>query len=97
MGRTIITWRELQEERKSRLFAIKMLSAFASVVTLAAVIWAMAASCVAGVVKTVEIEEEQVRVWTATLSRPAAYRLASPTPEQMDHLHGIQKIQEVRR
>lgn len=34
---------------------------------------------------------------TVTYEKPAAYRLQSPTPEQMDKLHDMQRIQEVRR
>lgn len=32
---------------------------------------------------------------TVTYEKPAAYRLQSPTPEQMDHLHHIQRVAEV--
>lgn len=32
-----------------------------------------------------------------TYKRPAAYRLQSPTPEQMEAYHHLMQIQEVRR
>ena len=30
-------------------------------------------------------------------SRPAAFRLSTPTPEQMEHLHAIIKVEQVRK
>ena len=34
---------------------------------------------------------------TVTYEKPAAYRLQSPTQEQMDKLHDLQRIEEVNR
>lgn len=53
-------------------------------------------SCVDAIVRTVETEEEQ-RIFRADTERPKAFRKASPTPEQMEHYHGLLQIMEVQR
>lgn len=68
----------------------------ALIVTIGAMCWLF----VDGIVKTVENEEQEARrrIYASdTYQRPAAYRLQSPTDDQMDHLHHIQQIAEVAR
>jgi hypothetical protein len=55
-------------------------------------------SCFEGMVKTSKASEEYSGTpVTATYDRPAAYRLNSPTPEQMEHYHDLLRVMEVRR
>lgn len=72
-----------------------------SLVILIGTIGLMCWSCVDGMVKQAELDEQAAkkRTWTVeqSYSRPAAYHLASPTEDQMDQLHAIMTIQEVRR
>jgi hypothetical protein len=75
---------------------IKWLEAFAVIAALALVVGAMVTICVDAIVKTVETEEEQ-RIFRPDTKRPKAYRMSSPTPEQMDKYHELMVIQEVRR
>ena len=67
---------------------------------LISVIGMMCWSCVDGIVKTVENEEQESRrriYASETYVRPAAWRLASPTSEQMDHLHHVRQVAEVAK
>lgn len=48
--------------------------------------------------RTAEIQNQYYSApVTATFERPAAYRLASPTMEQMDHLHALRDLQPLVR
>jgi hypothetical protein len=48
--------------------------------------------------RTAEIQERYYSApVTATFERPAAYRLASPTMEQMDHVEALLVVQQVAR
>lgn len=79
---------------------ISHLSTFASLAGILAIIWLMAASCVDGVVKQSELDEETAKRRTyveQTYKNPAAYRLQSPTQAEMDHVHGLLAVQEVMR
>lgn len=79
---------------------VNRFAAFASVIGLAVLIWLLAVSCVDGVVKESERQEEhepRPRWASETYHKPAAYRLQSPTQPEMDHLHHILALQEVRR
>jgi hypothetical protein len=56
-------------------------------------------SCVDAVVKTVENEEQEARrrvFVEQSYQRPAAFRKASPTQEEMEHLHGMLRVMEVK-
>lgn len=64
-------------------------------ITLVLTIGVICHSCVDAIVQTVETEEEQ-RIFRADYSRPAAYRLASPTSDQMESLHGLMRVMEVK-
>lgn len=67
---------------------------FASTILL---VWLLCQTCVDGIVKTVENDEEQQRKWVAQgYKRPLAYRLQSPTEDQMDSLHGLMRVLEVK-
>lgn len=71
-----------------------------SIVVMVILIGVLMHSCVDAVVETTEQEEEISRrrtYATETYVKPAAYRLQSPTQEEMDHLHHILALQEVRR
>ena len=79
---------------------VNTLSSFAAFAALVVLIWIMADSCVSGVVREVERQEEyepRPVYASETYISPAAFRLAAPTPEQMDHLHHLQQVAEVRR
>ena len=79
---------------------VNRLATFASVLGLAVLIWLMAVSCVDGVVKEAERQEKyepRPRWASETYRKPAAYRLSSPTENEMDHLHHLMAVQEVRR
>lgn len=69
-------------------------------IIFAGLIGLMMGSCVDGVVREAERQEEHepppVYV-QQTYTRPAAYRLASPTMAEMEHLHGMLRVMEVRR
>lgn len=87
-----------EESEKSLLDGM---SATLAVVMLVVLIGLVCHSCVDAVVKTVEAEEEisRKKVWTVeqTYIRPAAYRLAAPDQDQMDHLHALLMVMEVRQ
>jgi len=55
----------------------------------------LAHSCVDAIVRTVESEEEQ-RIYKVDYDKPAAYRMSSPTPEQMDKYHDLLRVMEVK-
>lgn len=91
--------REIEEIEDCKRESNAIATAFyllALIVTIGAMCW----SCVDGVVRTVENEETESRrriYASETYHRPAAYRLQSPTDDQMDHLHHIQKVAEVAK
>lgn len=59
------------------------------VIALVVVVAAMCHSCVDGIDRTIKVEEEKARSWTALLERPAAYRLSTPTWSQMEALEAL--------
>lgn len=71
-----------------------------SVIVLIIVIGMMVHSCVDGIVRTVELDEAKRKksepVYTVQYSQPAAFRLSTPTPEQMDHLHALMTVSAVK-
>lgn len=73
---------------------VQYLQAFAMMSALVIIIGVICTSCVDAIVKTVETEEDQ-RIYRA--DHPKAYRMQSPTPEQMEAYHHLMQIQEVRR
>lgn len=75
---------------------VNIISAFCSLAVLVVIIGFITTSCVDAIVKTVENEEEQ-RIYKADYARPAAFRKASPTPEQMEAYHGLLTVMEVNR
>lgn len=75
---------------------MKYLEAFAVLAALVIVIGVICTSCVDAIVKTVETEEEQ-RIFRVDTDRPKAFRMSSPTPEQMEAYHGLMRVMEVRR
>ena len=66
-----------------------------SVVILIILIGLLCHSCVDAIVKTVETEEEQ-RIFRVEKETPKAYRMTSPTPEQMDKYHDLLTVMEVK-
>ena len=72
-----------------------------SLIILIILIGYISHSCVDAIVKTVESEDEQ-RIFRAKTyvpdgaEAPKAFRMASPTPEQMEHYHDLMKIMEVK-
>ena len=75
------------------------LSVFISLVILVMLIGLITHSCVDAVVKEAENEEQYKRpiYVEQTYERPAAYRMASPTMRQMDHLDALLTVQEVSK
>jgi len=57
-------------------------------------------SCVDAIVQTAEMDEQEARkriFVEQTYQRPAAFRKASPTSDQMDNYHGLLRVMEVNR
>lgn len=80
--------------------SVNALSGFAAFAALVVLIGIMASSCVSGIVREVERQEEyepRPRWASQTYSKPAAYRLSSPQQHEMDHLHGLMTVMEVNR
>ena len=71
-----------------------------SLIILVILIGLICHSCVEAIVETVENDEQEARrkiFVEQTYQRPAAYRQASPTQAEMDHLHHILLVMEVNR
>ena len=71
-----------------------------SIMVLILLIGLICISCVDAVVKTVENEEQEARKRVfveQTYTKPAAFRKASPTQAEMEHLHGLLAVMEVNR
>ncbi len=67
-------------------------------IVLVALIGLLCHSCVEAVVKTADNQEKYYgKPVTATYDRPAAFRLSSPAPEQMEAYHGLLRVLEVLR
>lgn len=73
---------------------VQYLQAFALLAALVMTIGVITTSCIDAIVKTVETEEEQ-RIYK--VDHPKAYRMQSPTPDQMEAYHHLMQVQEVRR
>ena len=87
-------YRKQEEELESRYAFL------VSCIVLMALIGLIMHACVDAAVRTVENDEQEARkriFASETYQRPAAYRLASPTYEQMEARHHVIKLQEVRR
>jgi len=90
--------RELEEMRKRDDRFITLVSSSLSVLALVVLVWLVCWAATDSVVKTAEIQQEfYSKPVTATYLKPAAFRLQSPTAEEMDHLHAVQQIAQVRR
>ena len=87
-------WRTFQQIETDR--QVNIISTFCVLAVLVALIGFISTSCVDAIVRTVETQEEQL-IFKVDYSRPAAYRMASPTPEQMEHYHGLLTVMEVNR
>lgn len=87
-------WRTFQQIETDR--QANIISTFCALGVLVALIGFISTSCVDAIVRTVESEEEQ-RIYKVDYARPAAYRKASPTPEQMEAYHGLLTVMEVNR
>lgn len=85
-------WRDQDNTEKQ----VNLLATFSALVVLVLLIGIVCTQCVDAIVKTVENEEEQ-RIYKADYARPAAFRKASPTPEQMEAYHGLLTVMEVNR
>ena len=86
-------WRTFQQIETDR--QVNIISSFCALGVLVALIGFISTSCVDAIVKTVENEEEQ-RIYKVEYALPAAYRKASPTPEQMEKYHDLMRIMEVK-
>ena len=82
-----------QLDRLDRRFSLAI-----SLVVLVLLIGLICISCVDAVVATAEIEDEKSKTWLAeTYQRPLAYRLASPTVEQMERTEALLTLQPLVR
>ena len=95
---TITTgYRSWSDERKSRmqLLMLNALGVFCVLVLIAA---ALLHGFATATVKTAQTSSQSTyQQHTLYYSRPAAYRLSTPTQEQMDHLHAMLTIEQVRK
>lgn len=75
------------------------LSVFISLVILVMLIGLITHSCVDAVVKEAENEEQYKRpiYVEQTYKRPAAFRKAYPTMEEMEHVEALLTVQEVMK
>ena len=93
--------RELQELDNQRLRddrLVRLMSTSVAVVSLVVLVWLVFMMAADAVVKSAEIQEQFYgKPVAGTYDRPAAYRLATPTADQMDHLHHVRQIAQVRR
>lgn len=87
-------WRTFQQIETDR--QVNIISSFCALGVLVTLIGFISTSCVDAIVKTVENEEEQ-RIYKVDYARPAAYRKASPTPDQMEKYHDLLTVMEVNR
>lgn len=74
----------------------RFISTAVAVIVMIILIAIMAQSCTNAVVKTAELQE-QYYSQPVQYANPAGYRMATPTFEQMEHLHHIMTLQEVGR
>lgn len=89
-------YRNIREDKRT----VKWLSHLCAIVVMAILIGITMHSCVEAVVMEAELREqyEPPPVYVhQTYKRPAAYRMASPTMAEMEHLHGMLRVMEVRR
>lgn len=96
-------YRSWADERRDKL-QLLMLDILGVILTIAGIVLIV----LAGMHVTNEAIQQHTRrdrkpepiytaqVCTATLSRPAAFRMRSPTQDQMDKLHELLRVSEVR-
>ena len=82
-------WASEQDQREMARFK-RQLKTLLAVAVLIALVGVMMNSCVVAAVKTVELQEQYYSApWQSTLARPAAYRMASPSFQEMDNLEHL--------
>jgi hypothetical protein len=100
--------RELQDLEDMRQRDEKLINLMATSLTILALvllIWTVCYVGIGAVVKTTENQEkyygkpDMVPLAPAALTykKPAAYRLSSPTQAEMDHLHHMLQVMEVKK
>ena len=67
----------------------------AAILALAIMTFLIGRSCVDGI--CLEVDRQRQHEPAPAYARPAAYRLQSPTTDQMEAYHHLMQIQEVRR
>lgn len=67
----------------------------AAIMALIILVWFVCVSCVDGI--CLEVDRQRQHEPAPAYARPAAFRMASPTQEQMDAYHGIVTVMEVNR
>ena len=67
----------------------------AAIITMVIMTLIIARSCVDGVCD--EVDRQRQHEPAPSYTRPAAYRMQTPTPEQMESYHGIMTVMEVNR
>lgn len=91
-------WKQLQDERRRDELLIDDAGFVATRAAIIFILTLFFFGFIEGVEKTAKQQEKETTVYKAHYyQRPAAFRLASPTPEQMEHLHAMMQIQEVLR
>lgn len=91
---------ELEALRKRDERLATIMSTSLSILALIVLIWLICWMATDAVVKTVENEEQEARkrVYASeTYRKPAAYRLHSPTQEEMDQVEHLLVVQGVKR
>ena len=85
-----------RQEGSNRL--VDAVSAVLALAMLVVMVWLICISLVDGVVAQAEIEDEKAKSWLAhSYDRPLAYRLASPTTEQMERTEALLTLQPLVR
>jgi hypothetical protein len=91
-------FQDLDDQRLRDERVIRLMSTVVSVVALIGLAWLVCMMATDAVVKTAEIQVEHYgKPVAATYQRPAAYRLATPTWDEMTHLEHVRQIAQVRR
>jgi hypothetical protein len=85
----------LPHHREFELMNDKTTNILAALI-LVLMVWLLCWMFIDAIVKTVESEEEQ-RIYRADTVRPKAFRMASPTADQMDATEALLQIQPLVR
>lgn len=89
---------DLEDMRQRDEKLINLMATSLTILALVLLIWTVCYVGIGAVVKTTENQEKYYgKPAVATFQKPAAYRLSSPTQAEMDHLHHILQVMEVKK